>query len=322
MQYFAAISAGPEIAHLSGTQGKVLAVLSNAVYLRSNRGHIIGIVGQAAEDGPLALRVNESDTLIRLLRGQDNLSFAYTQTFIELQGMARIALSHAQQWWAQVPASIRPISQRLQAVRVLLGMLEMNGCNGGACALASYLYGPHLSLPLPTEIPILKTNSTAGDLLLRRLAQRVTRFQAAACELETEAASKALVSLLGLGDGLTPSGDDIVAGVLASLVWQVRLGTVPLGFAQRLVEAIRKAAPHRTNQVSSRLLWYAADGLLYAPAMELGAALLAGDVGSIIPPARRLLVIGHSSGAHITTGLIAGIVAGIEIESRSMVPSC
>jgi hypothetical protein len=55
--------------------------------------------------------------------------------------------------------------------------------------------------------------------------------------------------------------------------------------------------------------------------MELGAALLAGDVAGVVAPTRRLLSIGHSSGADLATGLLSGVVAGIEIEARSKVPS-
>jgi hypothetical protein len=148
------------------------------------------------------------------------------------------------------------------------------------------------------------------------LANRLTRFQEAASELDVALASEALVSLLGLGIGLTPSGDDMIAGILASLVWQARLGAVPGDFVQRLADIVRDAAPGGTNDISVRLLWYAGNGLLYAPAMELGTALLGGYVTSLVAPARRLLSIGHSSGADIATGLLAGIVAGIEIESR------
>ncbi len=139
--------------------------------------------------------------------------------------------------------------------------------------------------------------------------------------MEPERAARALASLLGLGTGLTPSGDDLVAGILASLVWQSNLGAIPAPFAKHLVESVREAAPGKTNHISARLLHHAGDGLLYAPAMELGAALLLGATDSIIAPARRLLSIGHSSGADLATGLLTGVVAGIEIEARTRVPS-
>jgi hypothetical protein len=315
MRHFTAISAGPGIAELAGMRGRVLAVLSNAVYLRSEGGHIAGIAGQAAEDGPFTLRVGKIGLLLQQLKGRENAAFASTQSFIEVVGIARLELDRARQWRGRLPTTIAAVNERVGAVRVLLGLLEGSRC-GQPCGLASYLYGAHRSLPLLREVPLLRTNSATGDTLMRRLADRLTGFQEAASELDVAAALEALVSLLGLGIGLTPSGDDIVAGILASLMWQARLGAVPDDFVQRLVQAGRNAAPGRTNDISVRLLWHAGNGLLYAPAMELGAALLGGYVTSLAASARRLLSIGHSSGADMVTGLLAGIVAGIEIESR------
>lgn len=322
MHHFTAISAGPELARLAGARGRVLAVLSNAVYLRGEAGHITGIAGPLAEDGPFTLRVADLDLLVRLLKGREDTTFAGTPAFIELDGIARLELGRARQWQPQLPATIADVAERIKAVRALVGVLGGSWCDSGACGLAAHLYGAHRSLPLPTEVPLLRTTLTVSDTVSRKLTERVTEFQAAATELEPEGASNALVGLLGLGMGLTPSGDDIAAGILASLVWQARLDGIPPQFAQQITDAVRRAAPGRTNDISVRLLWHAGEGLLYAPAMELGEAMLRGYVVSVAAQAQRLISIGHSSGADMAIGLLAGIVAGIEIESRSKVPSC
>ena len=319
MHHFTAISAGPEIEQMRSARGQVLAVLSNAVYLLSESGHILGIAGEDAEDGPFTLRVRNIDALLHLLRGRDSRAFAGTQTFLELAGVARIELGQANEWRPQAPTLTEPASERVKALRALTGMLEGSWCKGGTCSLAPYLYGSHRSLPLPSELPVLRRNTSVGDTVLYRLAQGVMEFQSAACELDANGASEALVELLGMGTGLTPSGDDIVAGILASLVWQERLGTMPSPFVEKMAQTTRLIAPTRTNHISVRLLWHAGNGLLYAPAMELGAPLLAGDVAQIAGPARRLLAIGHSSGADLAAGIIAGIVAGLEVESRAAI---
>ncbi len=194
MHRFAAISMGPQIAQWQGARGRVLAVLSNAVYLRSEKGHIIGIVGQAAEDGPFTLRVSELDSLVQLLKGREHTAFVTTQSRIELEGIARVELGRARQWQVRPPTTIAEIPERIRAVRALLGLLEAHQCGTGACGLAAYLYGPHRSLPLPTEVPLLRTSSTASGTLLRKLAEEVAEFQAAAAELEPQAASSTLVA--------------------------------------------------------------------------------------------------------------------------------
>ncbi len=160
MNHFRAISAGPELAQLRATRGQVLAVFSNAIYFHSETGHIVGVVGPGAEDGPFTLRVEKFGLLLQLLAESENLTFTCGETFIELHGIARLELGHVRQWRAQPPDAVGEISQRVAAVKVLLGLLGGSWCSRGTCGLAAYLYSAHRSLPLPLEVPPLRSNST------------------------------------------------------------------------------------------------------------------------------------------------------------------
>jgi hypothetical protein len=97
--------------------------------------------------------------------------------------------------------------------------------------------------------------------------------------------------LLGRGPGLTPLGDDVLAGVL------VTLGALRLPAFARLGAVVRAHAPARTTVVSTALLYHAARGECLP---EL-AAVLAGE------PAEPLLRVGGSSG----TGLLRGVTAAL-----------
>src|SRR5215210_5911008 len=57
MLHIDALSMGPEAVASAATSGRVLAVLRNALYLESEVGHVVAVVGAQAPDGPLALRV-------------------------------------------------------------------------------------------------------------------------------------------------------------------------------------------------------------------------------------------------------------------------
>ena len=72
--------------------------------------------------------------------------------------------------------------------------------------------------------------------------------------------------LLGLGPGLTPSGDDLLAGLLLG----ARAFGVPLA---DLAEVIAEQAPRRTTALSARLLRHAIEGECVPEA----AALVAGS---------------------------------------------
>jgi hypothetical protein len=97
----------------------------------------------------------------------------------------------------------------------------------------------------------------------------------------------AVERLAGRGEGLTPSGDDLLAGYAAGL-------TLFLGrFAE--ATALAEAAAPRTTHLSATLLRHAARGELPEPAHAL---LERGDPA----PLHRF---GHSSGRHLLLGLAA-----------------
>jgi hypothetical protein len=101
-------------------------------------------------------------------------------------------------------------------------------------------------------------------------------------------------------------------GLLAALHWQARLGTVPPEPVVALTAAVQAAAPRQTTRLSIRLLAHAAGGILYAPAMTLGTALLAGDPGAVPALARALCAIGHTSGTDLAVGLGLGTALNLE----------
>jgi hypothetical protein len=127
---------------------------------------------------------------------------------------------------------------------------------------------------------------------------------AAAAELAGALAGDAplarpVAALLGRGPGLTPLGDDVLAGALVALV----AAGSPTG--ARLAEQVRQTAFRRTTFVSAALLWHAAQGECVP---EL-AAVLAGAPGA---PA-ALLRVGASSGTGLAHGIRAARTALREV---------
>lgn len=111
-------------------------------------------------------------------------------------------------------------------------------------------------------------------------------------------AHRAVDTLLGRGSGLTPAGDDLLAGALAAL----RALRDPA--ADDLGAAVTAAAARQTNRLSGALL-AAAD--LGAVVPEAAAVLRALERdGEVTPAADALLDVGHTSGWHLAAGLLAG----------------
>lgn len=103
----------------------------------------------------------------------------------------------------------------------------------------------------------------------------------------------------GRGPGLTPSGDDLLAGVLltARALWGERA-------EPRLVAA---AAAVQTTRIAEAFLGWAARGQLIEPAHRFLLAVAAGDPAAARAAALALLPFGHSSGRDLISGVCLGL---------------
>ncbi len=302
MYSVAAISLGPEVERLRETTGHVLAVMRRAIYLESSSGLLAAIVADTECEGPLALRVATFPIVREALGGMEGGSFRTDGVGIEIGGVVRIELLDAQSWVPRLPGVYGSALDREAAGNLLARLVTAQGLREG-CA------------PLAKRWPRMGAGNAFSYPLLRMSHSKLCGFQKVALVGQYTEAAQALAGLLGLGVGLTPSGDDVISGLLAMLVWQARLGANDGNLARVLVNTTRELAPMRTNRISARLLWHAGEGVLYAPAIELGCALLAGDLDAVEEPARRLFSIGSTSGADTAVGMLFGLLLGISMQS-------
>lgn len=119
-------------------------------------------------------------------------------------------------------------------------------------------------------------------------------------------------SLVGLGPGLTPAGDDLIGGTLASsrLLGDAVGSRAAVAFAQAVGES---AAAHSaaTSLVSAALLHHARRGAV----ADRVAALLQALVGRGDPDTAvaDLLAVGHTSGNDLATGVLLGCRAALAV---------
>src|SRR5690606_18033036 len=184
-------------------------------------------------------------------------------------------------WWDPSPAlgAMQPAALA-EGGRALEDALAAAGASGGGLA----------GHPGPAE---LAEACAAGDLA---------------------GAVEAAERIVGLGPGLTPSGDDILCGLLVSLRLvgdAVRHGRRAVWLADWLGAAVTADAGTRTTALAATLLHCAAAGGAGAEV----AAVLRGVAGHEPPalPVRRLLAVGHTSGADLAQGVLAGCRAALAL---------
>lgn len=114
--------------------------------------------------------------------------------------------------------------------------------------------------------------------------------------------------LIGLGPGLTPSGDDFLAGLIASLIYTQKITNQPKSFPiQGLCNTVCDLARTRTNDISRQLLTFAAKGEVPETMETLILAVLTKPDTELELAARQLTNVGASSGSDQLLGIFLGI---------------
>ncbi|QMU97763.1 DUF2877 domain-containing protein [Microbacterium esteraromaticum] len=168
----------------------------------------------------------------------------------------------------------------------------------GACAVLDAVPSPAATTPF-------------GALAADALAAGIHRLQASARELiatdapdAADATAAAAERLLGLGEGLTPSGDDVLTG-LAFVAAHPGFGLSTLLAPLRAAAA---TAHRRTTQLSEVTLRAALGGRARRRMHDLMDAVISGDAAALRTAVAGTAEIGHTSGHDILTGIRLGVV--------------
>ncbi len=110
-------------------------------------------------------------------------------------------------------------------------------------------------------------------------------------------------AIVGMGVGLTPAGDDFLAGVLAALRFHGESLGRPL-LPQSDLTALASRLAGGTTNFSGFLLRCAAEGLVARPVDDWLAAVHSGQAGQAADRVSDLAALGHSSGLDTFSGML------------------
>lgn len=114
-------------------------------------------------------------------------------------------------------------------------------------------------------------------------------------------------SLVGLGPGLTPSGDDFLTGLFTIF----NMKNSPFYPNRSFCDDVLKKAKNLTNDISYMTLKKAAIGKVRESIISLLNSILVEDDQDLILSLNKLLNIGSSSGTDIALGIVFGLEANI-----------
>lgn len=160
------------------------------------------------------------------------------------------------------------------------------------------------------------TEIVASDLLFGTVKKESPIFQQASqaltnildCTRRYELSDPSGINdLIGLGIGLTPSGDDLLIGYLAGLWCSARRESKRLYFLSAFCEAVLRHSS-RTNDISRTYLYHATRGYVSSRLVNLASAICSGaDPQHVRDHAEAAMQMGHTSGMETVTGLLFGL---------------
>jgi len=128
---------------------------------------------------------------------------------------------------------------------------------------------------------------------------------------QIKAFENAALRVLGLGNGLTPSGDDFLGGILFALHhgggMTCKAGGWGLASLSALQAPIHLASRASTNPISAALLADSMAGKSYGELHDMLDALESNDSRFIESAVNALLGVGSSSGADLLAGLLLAL---------------
>jgi len=136
-----------------------------------------------------------------------------------------------------------------------------------------------------------------ADPWLAAAAPAIARLARAVASGDTAGAAASGMGLIGLGPGLTPSGDDLLVGLTAALA------ATGDGRAGRLAATWAGQAPRLTGEVAAAFHGHAADGEYAERLHLLLGALLAGAPDGIAAAVARAAAWGATSGIDTLAGV-------------------
>ncbi|HET7145014.1 MAG TPA: DUF2877 domain-containing protein, partial [Anaerolineales bacterium] len=151
-------------------------------------------------------------------------------------------------------------------------------------------------------------NLDRGPLLTRKLSLPVRQLITAIKRYDSYACSEAAQKMLGLGPGVTPSGDDVLIGFLAGLHCMAGNEKDKQAFIQTLGNEIRLLS-NKTSEISRTYLYHAVKGEFSSSIVALIDAIRDGGEGQLTAAAENAMRVGHSSGMDTVSGLLIGLAA-------------
>jgi hypothetical protein len=282
-----------------GLKGKVLASVTDTIYLESVTEDLIWIVG---ENEPLhwrSIRVQG-----QVPRAKEGTEYSIESNQIVVNDGLKIDLSDAKEWQVKTPekseiSSITSIYQRTRDIYTGLAIVPGNGFGSLIPEILKNMEDPSKENTQEFKDPILRKAWTLIQDIVLESSRHNFNFVLEKAE-----------NLIGLGTGLTPSGDDFIGGLFFALHFLGNAYPGQMNFSKSDLAEFIVPSKKKTNLISFTLMQDMSSGHGLAPLHEILNSIVTNEPNDrIVAAAVELAKVGNSTGWDILTGVLAGLIS-------------
>ncbi|GHA00695.1 hypothetical protein DC083_03015 [Ignatzschineria ureiclastica] len=268
-----------------GARYQIHSCFAHALNLIDERGQFATFLSADFPNGPLTLRVNTlpKATLEALQESAIPLQYqeqAGKGAFIA-PGLCFTFSGETTYWESQLPIMDGSAQQPSNIKQSLQASLQ----------LAKSL------------LPVRALDDRVMQYIYETLESQSTQLISAIVDNNLPEISRLAVKQIGLGMGLTPSGDDFLVGLMLILWLNPKRYQALLEQLQVTIEDSRT----QTNEISWWMLNYAVSGRFNGWLQDYAKALVLADLTAQKKAVMQILTIGSSSGSDMVTGIVAGL---------------
>lgn len=286
--------------------GKVLAVLSDTIYLSTRDGEIFWI---CPERSPLHRRCILVSLPPKVVSGEECF---WQCTRLTFSGGPFIDLRTAREWspsgaGTRKSASLAGLWGCFCRLLGVLNLLEVQEGMGRAISRGR-------ALAEGRTLPAFPPTSIMG-----RVQDMALDLAHACLDRDFPSVARKGKEMIGLGPGLTPSGDDFLGALFFAARSLHQAYPEDFPWAEDAVSELLDWAKTRTHPISYAIFSDLALGHGPEPLHDLIGGLLEGrDLDPVLEAALRLTAIGHSSGWDMLAGAVTGmLMARKSVERRA-----
>jgi hypothetical protein len=295
---FQALSVGEEARSRIGPSGQVHSAYEEALNIVFPKG-IVSVVTRSKGRGPLniVLAADHAE-LSGIADGGTGVRFKGDFLFID--DKVRVALQGAELYRSPQRFQRRPLRRDLirrnviKAQELIISTGRMDGLG-------------HL-VPIPTSV---RQAGAVSNPFVTQARPPILLLMQMFSEGNMAGAVGAAKDLIGLGIGLTPSGDDVLSGLLVALVLGSKNGVTRSPIIGGLAERVARAAAGRTTPLSQNCLQMASQGKANEAVVQFVDELYTGPVGDVRRSLADLIGFGATSGTDIAAGVVFGVTLAL-----------